>query len=425
MVKGSAPMHRSREQQQTVAAGVPSTRVLSGPVSVHVFDVPVAGGSVNRIYVLGDEHHSYDNMCSPCTDVAGCATVTEFVRRRLDLARSRGTALDAYMEMPYVLPSGPTRDALISMWDGLMKRDEGASSAARGGNKKSRGLLDRLIGNNPFYVGVFSRLYKEFGGEFYGEPVKHTRDGARFHYCDARHEPNVSAFMGMSPAVFHTHVASINAMRGFMHAFVYGLDFPADMARIFGAPTTQKLVVREALSSVLPGGPRVVHKIAKQFHRLTDGPAKTAAKAYLDARIEDTLDILRHDLGFDAGAHMYAAPHKGAAPHTAYEPWLPMLRSWHRRYYDVAFELCMRLGVRVVLMDAYLVCRMLRFSVQAGRGGESIVYVGDAHAEFYVRMLTEHMGLSPSVCVARSAAPTGGSRRCVRLDGPRCAPKSV
>jgi hypothetical protein len=206
-------------------------------------------------------------------------------------------------------------------------------------------------------------------------------------------------------------VRSSEGVRAFVSAFVFGTDFIADMTGLFGVELATKLIDKEALSA-LGAGKRCVHKIAKQLHALHDGPLKAAVKGYLAERIDEVVRIMHRDVAFDLHNE------EASTMMTPVPSWLGLLQKWQSEYYTAAFVVAMRLGVQVLLMDAYLVCRMLRFSVQASVGeSTSIVYVGDAHAEFYVRLLRDHLHIRPFLSVPMHAVkpPAKGTDRCVKL----------
>ena len=84
--------------------------------------------------------------------------------------------------------------------------------------------------------------------------------------------------------------------------------------------------------------------------------------------------------------------------------WQQKVGIAHEQFYRASYKLVMQLAVHLVLMDAYLVCRLLRFCTRPeAAGGESIVYVGNAHAEYYVSFFQDYMGLTPVVCQPASA----------------------
>ena len=92
----------------------------------------------------------------------------------------------------------------------------------------------------------------------------------------------------------------------------------------------------------------------------------------------------------------------------------------HERFYRACFPYVMSLGVHVVLMDAYLVCRLTRFCGQGGAGerggGVGIVYVGDAHADYYAAFLRNYVGLEPVVDHPLRMDARGRAIRCVPLN---------
>jgi hypothetical protein len=96
---------------------------ISGPVSAHVFDMPTGNEEPTRLFVFGDAHNSFENLCAPCDAADGCVDIVEFVRLAVGDAKLRGRALDVFMEMPYVMRDGPSRRSWLASLDALMHRD--------------------------------------------------------------------------------------------------------------------------------------------------------------------------------------------------------------------------------------------------------------------------------------------------------------
>jgi hypothetical protein len=388
---------------------------LSGPVSLHVFDVPAqaqaqapdggggAAAGTNRVYVLGDEHHSYQNMCRPCSSADGCQTILAFIQGAVRRARSAGTQLDVLLELPYVVRDGPLRTEWLQTLDAYMSRDSG---------KRLLESEDRAS-SKAHYVGMLGVLYHAFRQHLYDDDAKAPgapgSNNVRFHYSDARLEPHVPLLLPFElPDAMHRRVRTAEQLRALLEAFVFSRNFPRDVAKLIGPEETRRVLVPGALSSLSPApSAPAVHKIAKQFHRLPDGDAKDAVNKYLVDRIDDAVASARDDLGFDTGAHVLAAGRKaraaleatatGAAGDAAMPLWQQNVLVAHERYYRSSYTWVMLLAVHLVLMDAYLVCRLMRFATRAP-GGECIVYVGNAHAKYYVAFLQDYLNLTPIVC---------------------------
>ena len=363
-------------------------RHVSGPVSVHAFRIPRGELQHHDLLVFGDEHFSYDNQCQPCDRLEGCVQIAALIRELKAGALESRTTLDVYLEMPYVAPRGKRRSHVIAFLDGQM-RDP--SSRRRGEG----------------YAGIFTKLYREFRGDLYEDAGRAKNPTVRFHYCDARSEPNVETFAVASPERvpwFHEHVNTADRMRELMRAFLFGASFANDMRALFGAD-----------AAVEPSLSEGVHKVAKQFRSLRPGQTKDALRAFLETRIEELIVTLSDDVGFGsiaAPARFFAKPDG--------DEWADRLRSARCQLYQNAFAVAMLLGVRVLIMDAYLLCRLVRFSTERAEtaGGRSVVYVGDDHARMYARFLTEQMKLPPSLSHTRGAiplSPASGTSRCLSL----------
>lgn len=375
------------------------TRV-SGPVSVHVFDVPNEdGGGTNRLYIFGDEHFSYDHMCDACDRSQGCATIMQFVDEQVGAARDHHAALDVFLEMPYVPARGEQRLHVLRYFDRYFRSNAGPPP--KGGT--IRNVLMRVFGGSqpsPRYIGQLAQLYKRYHRELYDDSYKRRSadaTGVRFHYTDARRDPNVDAILnGKSAARW-----PVELLRKVLHAFLFSTDFPADIQQALGAEGAAA-VVHDTLSTIDRGKRRAVHKVAKQYHNLRDGNMKSALRRYIEDRVDDIVGLISDVIG-----------HNPLDDVLEDNP-INSLRSTVRLYREEAFSLAFRYGAILILMDAYLLGRMLRFVAQQvdTTGGSSIVYVGESHAQFYVHFLRDYLGLGPILCnPVRADNPT----RCVSL----------
>ena len=96
--------------------------------------------------------------------------------------------------------------------------------------------------------------------------------------------------------------------------------------------------------------------------------------------------------------------------------WQQTVRIAHDRLYRSSYKLVMQLAVHLVLIDAYIVCRLMRFCTRSeAAGGESIVYVGNDHAKYYVAFFQEYMRLVPVVCQPLAAVSEKRLKRPSRL----------
>lgn len=412
---------------------------ISGPVSAHIFDV-----GNTRLFLFGDEHHSFDNLCDPCGAENDCMSIVRFVRGLADEIRASDEhELDVYMEMPYVVRDGPVRRRWLAFLDETMGKDPdnvfprsrrpspawwrrglggGGGVGGRGGRAE---VVARVLGDDPKYIGIFSQLYREFRDDFYGADSE-SASRVRFHYCDARHEPHVARILPfIDPARFHRYVRTSDQLRDVLRAFVFSQDFPGDIRRIFGTKEAARVLDADA--------PKI-HKVAKQFHALPEGSGvKVAARRYLEDRIEDAVEVARRDLGFDLGPHILAAAVDAAAaeakelPYKISVAWLRRYRIAHATYYAAFFPEVIRFSTHLILMDAYLLCRMLRFSFPASASTTkrtAVIYTGDAHSEYYASFFVDYLGVSPSVCSKLGPAldrRTRSTDRCASL-APKPAP---
>jgi hypothetical protein len=415
-------------------------------VSAYAYDLPPAAGRApglgHRVYLFGDEHFSYDNMCPRCDADAGCADIVGIIDREVAAAVARGRSLDVFMEFPYL--RGEHRDTQLRAWDARFRAEASPVHAVKS-----------LLGLPTRVYGVFSLLYRKYGARFYdhdagaGASPATGAPAVRFHYADARHEPNAAAmFRGFcqppSPScnaawilalprrcraallAFLTHVGSAARVRDLLRAFLFGTDFVADMSRLFGADFR---VVRGTLAAppgAPEGAPRTMHRIARQFHKLAPA-ARAPVRAFLDRRIDELCALLADDLDYDGCASIVCAiltgrPAGVAAGRSAATPDLESfaLPCRVRRAQEFVHALLGdrgRLGrdgvllllLPALLMDAYLLCRMMRYATQqAAAGGTTIAYTGNAHSMLYARFFEEQLGLRAVVC-----HPARRARRCL------------
>ena len=400
---------------------------VSGPVSVRAYDVPCGSGGTNRVWVMGDEHFSYQNMCKPCDAEKGCCNVVSFVEDAIARAVSGGTQLDVLLELPYVPRAGAERTLAMRRWQRLMDADRGSRLRKSKDGRKSR----------KSYLGMLAVLYHKYSRYVYGSSSssssgrrladsrgsrarsKGSSGNVRFHYADAREEPNVQALLPAVPDRLLRRVRTCGQLRQLLGAFLFSRDFERDLAAL-GLAAAEPAT----LSAMTDGGPRAVHKVAKQFLRVPPALSGTV-RAYLDDRVEDAIEVVRADLGFDLGAGILergraaaqqasADAAAGRVPHMTHgvtPMWLLRVRGAHEQFFRRAYRSVMQFAVQLLIMDAYLICRLLRYCCRPqAAGGECIVYAGNTHAEYYASFFEDYLGLKPAVC-----QPTQQARSVRRL----------
>jgi hypothetical protein len=328
-------------------------------------------------------------------------------------------------------------------------------------------------------IGVFSRLYAEFGAELYDDDLKVRRQSngtVRFHYADARYEPHVQRLLpyDMDAAAilaFHRRLGTARKVGDLLHALFFSPDFPAAVAALelpaswvdpSVLPTASGQARRTTGRPTGTGRPRGSrsgssssrqwhpHRIAKQFLSVAAGPLRDALRRYGEDRIAAAVVSLDLDLGYGAAGHVLAAterPSAGAGKnkHDQSVHWADLreLRVHHGELFVRAFEVVVGIFVRVLVMDFYLLCRLVRFSMapvvapRASRASKipskppsdpatpvaprtAVVYVGDTHAENYVMFFRDYLGLRPAVCKKHRFlhVAQGVSSRCVELSPP-------
>jgi hypothetical protein len=386
---------------------------VSGPVSARVYHVwpeqPPPQQPPQQpqpqppltLFVFGDAHFSYANMCADrCDASTRCSTIVEFVRSAVALARRRGATLDVFIELLYVTDKAPRRRKHTL--------DAFARFAQHG---------NRLANGDVVEAGVIGMLYGEFRDDVYDDEYKRRRRGrsrtvapagqtrardggggatggggggggggsvVRFHYGDARSEPHVRA-LGLGTGVLRVaelqmlrHVFGAGggprsqAVASVLRAMLFERDFPAALSGALGPEVARELLV----PSVLAGG--TTHRIAKQFLGVGEGGSKDALRRYAEDRIAEAVVALRDDADFDAEAEDSRA----------------RVRS---------VEAVMGSIVRPLVMDFYLLCRLVRLCLQGrarpgapgGDGAAAIVYVGEQHAQNYAAFMRDYLRVAP------------------------------
>lgn len=363
--------------------------LLSGPISAYRF----AGPAGQDIWLFGDAHFSYDNLCSRCTPERHCRDITEFIQDAIDHVGQ----LDVLMEFPYVPRSGARRSKVLSSTNRLLRRNAHIST-------KVHALFSKIIDMpGPQYIGVFSVLYQQFGDKFYG--VHDTSQSKRFHYADARTDAVVMRLLKFPADIFSssqvkqdyvrllTGLPTVQHWKHLLEAFVFATDFRAAVMDATKDTPGMSWVgdVPDAELARPPGitkGARRMHRIAKQFAKLPEGPLKEATHAFIMLKMTQLCDLMREPLSYDALAPIAAK--RLASAHPKKDGDTHVL-AFMKGFQQILFQF------NVFLMDQYLVCRMAyyTFVVQATKPGTTIVYAGDDHTTSYMQYCRDFLGLTP------------------------------
>ena len=441
---------------------------VSGPVSMYLFNVRHFGErdesmkknekndeykQVQHVFLFGDEHRSYRNQCSCCDRDAKCMSIAEFIEHMEELCEKREDAsFDVFMEFPYIVKSGRLRYDFMNYIDERMNKPnnrfakfmKGAAFSLSGKKRRhnthhslfkckciddSNNSSNRHSSSEPFMsesytyadtdnddIGILRELYRSFSKRLY----QHDRNlnsskRGRFHVGDARWEPNVWMYMKAPPGRtnmvlsgwvddFCQFIPSVEMYKRLLHCFVYSPDFPQDLWSVFG---NNALITFSALSSCISGSNRNVHKIAKQYHALEKYPdLQTTVKKYIDDRIENILDRMRTEVKYDSVS---------SNPSMIYSDADRISQFLH----------VVRLQTPGLLMDVYLLCRLLRYiqlslasrEIYDGRvEGCSIVYAGHAHISHYAQFFTHYMKIEPIKRHIPVINKDGrGKERCIHL----------
>lgn len=364
---------------------------ISGPASYYAFELP---GSKNNIYLFGDYHFSYNNQCDGCDKDPACAHIADFIDSAIDEAASQGTPIDVFMELPYVVSQGVERDFVLARVDTIFMRDS---------RENVKNVLLKIFGRTPDYIGIFSVLYKRFSDKFYGHASASTNQ--RFHYADARFEFNVKRFL--SPAserwikMFHHRVPNVATFRRVLEAFVMGHHkgaFQDEMADVFGSDI---MVFERSLTSKKSGGRKTLHKISKQVHKLPP-TLRTKVELFIKEKLDGICDVLRLELRYEDGVHMLRSDESSLDMR---DGTLTYIRASRLVNYIGIFTVFMELIVQTIMMDVYLLARMLLYASRS-HNGSCIVYAGDYHIGVYADFLSRHMNLTANGCSVPSFPST-------------------
>jgi hypothetical protein len=344
------------------------TTSISGPVSIHTFHLPIHD---HEIIVFGDQHFSYDNLCANPCNKPECELITAFIQRYVKNAKKTGKTLDVYVELPYVPKDLVRKSAQISKIE----------DSTRNNVASLEDFMDESDGREKEQqqrLGIIGHIFKVFGKHLYDEETKMIGNASnvRFHYADARFEKNT---LMLIPTDVDRLVSSLDwdgsRLVRVLAAMIFGTDFGLSL------PIEERRLVFPASLSTWRG--RTVHKIAKQFLKLPAGMLKDRLRLYLDMRVNRVV------------------------------PWVRQLRNCSRSDPESCKEIV--IYIRSVLMDAYLLSRMIYYATQKQASkGVSIIYVGHAHAMEIVTFLREYAQMPPELCDTKQNINTDNVQRCVQ-----------
>jgi hypothetical protein len=305
------------------------------------------------------------------------------------------------------------------------------------------------MGRRPKVIGMLSKLYTTFKDRIYAHHTKGHQEGKeddtdssktlhrqRFHYGDTRFERHahlISPPMSSEDNIiewmvdFHTRVATADKFCRILEAFITSKNFEQDMRKLMGDKTA---IVDKALSNVTINGKTFrVHKVAKQYWRVPE-ELRPVADKYVQDRIKYVRQFMLDVLNYDFHARQFqgltlekvvSTRHEVEMAHSLVSAGL-MAYMGNLAYPGLMLVCCM------IIMDAYMICRMLRYMYESNDGSCVIAYTGDAHtshyADFMVNYLDGHdkkVQVTPVMCRAMpnnqdSAEP----QRCISTAAQRC-----
>jgi hypothetical protein len=288
------------------------------------------------------------------------------------------------MEMPYVVGHSKepvTRQKQLVKIHELFTRD-------------SKIRLPGLFGGSKQYIGIFSSLYKKYGDNFYfrekikvkvkGDSIPKTNKGdSRFHYGDIRSEFNVRHFLApfdnKAMVEFHARINSIAKFRRLLEAFLVGhkkesKPFDVTIKELFGSTSD---VYYKSL------GTNNMHRISKQIHKL---PARLRDKveAFVNEKLDTLVDIMKHDIKYEDGITMLTSNNNKDTR----DGTLVYIRESRLIHYSNVFKIFMHLIVQTIMMDTYMIARMLYYATKTSC---IISYTGSYHTYVYADFFLRYM----------------------------------
>lgn len=407
----------SRKPEATLS-NMTGIKRISGPVSAYTYRLNASAATRQQlrqhtILLLGDVHTSYKNTCDDCDTDPECTSLVDFIKRLDDESRRNNTPLDVYLELPVVPKREALRSSIIRRVDKFLMKNASAGTA-----------LMEFFGIRPRYIGQFSPIFRAFRDRIYHHHDNTARSPQqRFHYTDARLDLMIQILVShpatQDPVEFHRRY-DIDDVRELLLAFLLSDDFVRDVGKVIGDDhIVDKLMRRVGPDVLTTYRGKVVHRIAKQVHKLPTPRLREALRAYIRDCVERMCDKLRNVLHYDK----------------VRESVLTSSGKLSGRY-AALFRTFVTLDVQLVLMDTYLLARMLRFATTGKQSdrGISVVFAGDAHIVNYRTFFERYMQLeASSVChVPRRRSNDGifkspsryadTFQRCVRVDA-QTAPK--
>lgn len=346
------------------------TKWISGPASLTVFSSNLPGNK--ELYLFGDVHFSYRNVCSPLASSPDSTVPLLGVISRAMV--EQGAHL--FMEYPY---TSKAMRSLPKEWRWYEDRLRDALSMDSAPSAHVRNILHRLFGVPGPVTGMLSKLYEAF-------PYNHPN----VHSIDIRSEPNVHAW---DSAMHFAHskdlkdavgsdlydVCTAERIRAWLNAFVHEDAFlPAAHRALSGLVADRHLTCRTLTKRR--------HHIRAKLTALSK-TARRSAENFANTTITDV-----------------------AATYSR-------LRLIRRRAQESSASCVMQFvqAAQVALMDIYAVCCILEELHSPSKGGLLIVYAGDYHTQTYHKFIRQLYHIRPTLSVPMTITPRGGVQRCLRV----------
>jgi hypothetical protein len=366
-------------------------RYVSGPVSMRKYKI-----KSTNVYLFGDVHFSSSNQCSNiCLSTGSCKDIVQFIRDFSETSNAKGRSLDIFMEFPYVDASNiKFKNMIMGYLDKIMYH-----------NKMN--ILKRIIPTGK-RIGVFERIYQEFRNDMYGV----VNDNVRFHNCDARFEIHAFTLSVLDPVMFQELMPTTKALRELLEAIIFSDDFPRDVQRVMGATNAKRFLKSK----------KKLHPIAEKMKAVKDAGAKRALISYLNDRLDDIINVLDHDLGYNNGPYIdsvlrEADNSRNKSRQTRVDTILhhntEQVVAANNKVLKTFWSPMINLVMMVMLMDAYLLCSMVAQIYNGSDEADAIVYVGEAHAVHYHTFIRDYLKINALHCTYPESINSSDISRCV------------
>jgi hypothetical protein len=407
---------------------------LSWPITASVH---TSSRGQKRILILGDQHRSLRGACGSC-EPPSCANVNELLHALIDWSAATGRDLDVFAEMRLV-PERTRRGraAQIRRMEKRYEENYGTWVARARQRILETVRLEWLFGKHPGYL---VEVFYEFRHRFLH--VRDQKDNARFHYADGRVETlmeklNMDLFALFrddeqgsrlkATIKFYQTYESVKHLERVLLALCFSKRADVDIPKIM---STKKQARSASKIRQIKHHPLIrngMYKIAKQVHKLPPAERSSLRKFAKDLLARDILQLYSRQ-GDDRKDNQLSPGTIAFLNEMHFKRLKESLLSLSGPDQDSsilkeahAFAQSLLLAKTLVLMDVYLLARMLYYVRRQAPGSTTVIFAGDIHAENYRDFIAMYLGrdeYESRVCSERKELPR--FRDLIKTD--RCVP---